>query len=114
MSRDANVAVVEAFFRHIVDKQLARLPIDTDFTTQSPLTPKLSGRAAIDYLERVAANVTAIHIKQHIVEGDWVATLLEEETTHGSLEVFSKFHVVGDRIKEVTVFYDPRRILPGT
>jgi hypothetical protein len=114
MSRDENAAVVESFFARIVDKDLTLLPIDADFTTHSPLTPKLSGQAAIDYLARVSGSVTAIHIKQHIVEGDWVATLLEEETVNGNLEVFSKFHVVGGRIKDVKVFYDPRRILRQT
>jgi len=114
MSRAVNTAVVEAFLTHLVNKELARLPLAAEFTAQSPLTPQVSGQAALDYLKGVAESVKAIHIKQHIVEGDWVATLFDEETVHGDLEVFSKFHIVGGRITDVSVFYDPRRIVPGT
>jgi hypothetical protein len=110
MSRSENVAVVEAFLNGIVSGDLERLPIDGDLTVQSPLTPKLSGRAALEYLKRVGAGVTAIHVRQHIVEGDWVATLFDEETVYGPIAVFSKFHVVAGRIKDAAVFYDPRRI----
>ena len=114
MSRDAKVAVVEAFFRCIVEKDLERLPVEPDFTTESPLTPKRRGPAAIEYLRGVAAGMRAIRIEQHIVEGDWVATLFVEDTVHGELTVFSRFHVVGDRIRDVIVFYDPRRIVRAT
>ena len=59
----------------------------------------------------VSVGVEAIHVEQHIVEGDWVATLFEEQTTHGPLSVFAKFHVVVARITDINVFYDPRRIV---
>ena len=59
MSRNEQVAVVEAFFAAIVSKDLSRLPVDPDLTAESPLTPKLRGRAALEYLRNVAANVEA-------------------------------------------------------
>ncbi len=112
--RDAKAAVVEAFLNGIVRKDLAGLPVDPDLTVESPLIPKLRGQAAMEYLERVSATVKAIQIKQHLVEGDWVATLFEEETIHGSLPVFAKFQVVSERIKDASAFYDPRRITGTT
>jgi ketosteroid isomerase-like protein len=111
MSRNEQVAVVEAFFAAIVSKDLARLPVDPDLTAQSPLTPKLRGRAAVDYLEAVAANVRAIRVARHIVEGDIVATLFEEDTVHGTLPVFATFQIVAGRIVDTRAFYDPRPIL---
>jgi hypothetical protein len=111
MSRDETIAVVESFFACIVSKELDRLPIAPGFTCQSPLTPKLSGRAALDYARAVAAGVKSIRVLQHIVEGDHVATFLEEETVNGPLEVFSKFRLEAGRIEDARVFYDPRRIV---
>ena len=69
-SRDGTVAVVEAFLNCIASKDLARLPVDPALTVQSPLIPKLRGQAAMEYLQGVSAGVTAIRVKQHVVEGD--------------------------------------------
>ncbi|HVN87736.1 MAG TPA: hypothetical protein VMW17_23105 [Candidatus Binatia bacterium] len=73
------------------------------------MIPKLAGKAAMEYVKAVAAAVRRIHIIQHIVEGDHVATLLEEETIYGVLlPILSKFQLESGRIKDVRVFYDPR------
>jgi hypothetical protein len=109
-TRDEQVAVVELFFDCIVRKDFDRIPIGPEYTAQSPLTPKLTGKAALDYLRVVAGAVNAIRIEQHIVEGHNVATLFEEDTVNGTLPVFSRFHIEEGRIKDVRVFYDPRRI----
>ena len=110
MSREETVAVIESFLNCLASKELDRLPIDPELTVESPLTSKLSGQAALEYLKVVAAGVKAIQIRQHIVEGDHVATLLEEDTLHGSLQVFAKFQLESGRIKDTRVFYDPRQI----
>jgi hypothetical protein len=114
-TRDEQVAVVESFLDCIVRKDFDRLPIAPGYTAQSPLTPKLTGRAALDYLRIVAQAVKAIRIERHIVEGHHVATLFEEDTANGTIPVFSCFHIEEGRIKDVRVFYDPRRIVasPG-
>jgi hypothetical protein len=64
----------------------------------------------MDYLRAVAASVESIVVQQHIVEGDWVATMFEAKTVHGPLRVFAGFRVVSGLIKDARVFYDPRRI----
>ena len=102
--------MVESFLDCIVRKDFDRLPIAPEYTAQSPLTPRLTGQAALDYLRIVARAVKAIRIEQHIVEGSHVATLFEEDTANGTLPVFSCFHIEEGRIKGVRVFYDPRRI----
>jgi hypothetical protein len=114
MSRDEKVAVVEAFLRCLASKDLARLPVDPDLTVTSPLIPTLRGRGAMKYLKLVSASVSAIQVKQHVVEGDWVATLFDEETAQGRISVFSKFQIVSQRIKDASVFYDPRRTAGST
>ena len=51
MSRDEKVAVVESFFDCIASGDLDRLPIAPELTVESPLTPKLSGEAAMEYVK---------------------------------------------------------------
>jgi hypothetical protein len=114
MSREENVAAVESFLNCLASKELHRMPIDPDLTVESPLIPKLSGEAAMEYVKAVAAGVNGIRIFQHIVEGNHVATFLEEETINGPLPIFAKFQIEAGRIKDVRVFYDPRRIVGST
>jgi hypothetical protein len=109
-ARESQVALVESFLDCLVRKDLERIPIAPDYSTESPLSGKLTGRAALDYLRIVARAVEAIRVEEHIVEGDRVATLFEEDTADGTLPVFSCFRVERGRIKETRVFYDSRRI----
>lgn len=109
-TRQEQVAVVESYLDCVVRKDFDRLPIAPEYTAESPLTPKLSGQAAVDYLRIVARGIKAIRIEQHIVEGHHVATLFEEDTVHGPLPGFSLWEIEGGRIKDVRVFYDARRI----
>ncbi len=114
MSRDEKVAVVESFLGCIVSGKLEGLPVAPDLTVQSPLTAKLSGAAAMEYVKAVAAGTQSIEIVQHIVEGDHVATLTENQTINGPLSVFAKFEIESGRIKNARVFYDVRRITGST
>ncbi len=109
MSRDEKVAVVESFLGCMASGELGRLPVAPGLTVESPLTPKLSGDAAMEYVKAVAAGTKSIRIVQHIVEGDHVATVSENETVNGPLSVFAKFQIESGRIKDVRVFYDPRQ-----
>ena len=114
VSRDQKIAVVKAFLDCMASGELDRLPITRDLTVESPLTPKLSGAAALAYVKAVAAGTKSIRVVQHIVEANHVATLTENETVNGLLSVFSKFQIEAGRIKDVRVFYDPRQIAGAT
>lgn len=114
MSRTDKIAVVESFLNCLVSKDLAQLPVEPDLTVESPFIARVGGGAAMKYVKRVADSVTAIRVKQHVVEGDFVATLFEEDTVNGSVAVFSLFQVVSERVKGVSVFYDPRKLMPRT
>ena len=65
MSPDEKVAVVESFLNCMASDELDRLPIDPEFTVESPLIPKLSGQAAMEYVKAVAASTTGIRVVQH-------------------------------------------------
>jgi len=109
--REELVAVVESYLEGFVRKEFARLPLASDYIAESPLGGRLSGKEALDYLKVAASRVKGIRIEGHIVEGDHVATLLEEETDRGPLRVFARFRIEAGRIREALVFYDPRRVV---
>ncbi len=113
MSREEKIAVVESFLNGMVSNTVDRLPLAPEFTVETPMTPKVSGEAAMQYVKAVAAGTKRIQVVQHIVEGDHVATLSENETTHGRLSVFFRFQIESGRIKDARVFYDPRQA-PGS
>jgi hypothetical protein len=62
----------------------------------------------MDYVKATSAGTTRIQVVQHIVEGDHVATMSENEMGHGRLPVFARFRIAAGLIEDVRVFYDPR------
>lgn len=94
----------------MITNAVDRLPIDPEFTVESPLVPKLSGQAAMDYVKATAAETKSVRVVQHIVEGNHVATLTENETINGQLSVFARFEIESGHIRSARVFYDARQI----
>jgi hypothetical protein len=54
--------------------------------------------------------VRGIQVKQHIVEGDYVATVFDMETARGVDHVFDRIHIVGGVIKGIQSFYYPKQV----
>jgi hypothetical protein len=46
-------------------------------------------------------------VQQHIVEGEYVATVFHLRTPNGVTMVFDKFRVVDGKLKEINPYYDP-------
>lgn len=46
-------------------------------------------------------------IKQHIVEGEYVATVFDLKTPNGVTVIFDRFRVVDGKLKEINPYYDP-------
>ena len=53
--------------------------------------------------------IKGIRLKQHIVEGDYVATVFDMETINGVDHVFDRIQVVDEEIKGIQVFYYPQQ-----
>jgi hypothetical protein len=72
--------------------------------------PKLTGRATIlGFLTQILPEVKGIQLKQHIVEGDYVATIFDMETVNGVDHVFDRIHIVDGQIKAIHAFYYPEQ-----
>jgi hypothetical protein len=52
--------------------------------------------------------VKSVQTKEHIVEGDFVATVFEMETIFGVDQVFDRVHVCDGELKEIHSFYYPQ------
>ncbi len=109
MSREEKVAVVEAYLDCFVTKNVSDVPFAEDVTFEGPRMPKLMGREMITgFLESIMPAVKGIQVKQHIVEGDYVATVFDMETVNGVDHVFDRIHIVDGEIKGVHAFYYPQ------
>ena len=104
------IATVEAYLNCFVNKNLHQVPFAEDVTFEGPRMPKLMGRQTVlGFLAAVLPAVKSIQVKQHIVEGDYVATVFDMETVNGVDHVFDRIHLVNGEIKGVHVFYYPQQ-----
>src|SRR3954464_15694286 len=102
MSREQKVAVVESYLDCFATKDLSKVSFAEDVTFEGPRMPKLTGRHTIlGFLTSILPMVTGIKLKQHIVEGDYVATLFDMETVNGVDHVFDRIHIIDGKIKGV-------------
>jgi hypothetical protein len=114
MSREEKVAVVEAYLDCFATKDLSKVSFADDVTFESPRMPKLAGRATIlGFLAQILPMVRGVRLKQHIVEGDYVATLFNMETVNGVDHVFDRIHIVDGQIKSIHAFYYPEQTSEG-
>jgi hypothetical protein len=101
ISREQKVAVVEAYLDCFATKDLSKVSFAEDATFEGPRMPKLTGRATVlGFLTQILPMVSGIQLKQHIVEGDYVATLFDMETVNGVDHVFDRIHIVDGQIKD--------------
>ena len=110
MSREEKVAVVEAYLDCFATKDLSKVSFAEDVTFEGPRMPKLAGRATVlGFLAHILPMVRGIQFKQHIVEGDYVATVFDMETVNGVDQVFDRIHILGGQIKSIHAFYYPKQ-----
>jgi hypothetical protein len=108
MSRSENIAVVERYLNGLARKDLSSVPFAADMTFEGPLMPKLAGRETIvGFLTSILPLIRGIEIKQHIVDGNYVATVFDMETINGVDHVIDLCLVVSGELKEVRAFYYP-------
>ncbi|MGA7313536.1 MAG: nuclear transport factor 2 family protein [Silvibacterium sp.] len=110
MSREQKVAVVEAYLDCFATKDLSEVSFAEDVTFEGPRMPKLTGRPSIlGFLTQILPMIKGIQLKQHIVEGDHVATVFDMETVNGVDHVCDWIHIVDGQIKAIRAFYYPEQ-----
>ncbi|KAA6465283.1 nuclear transport factor 2 family protein [Acidobacteria bacterium AB60] len=110
MSREEQIRTVEAYLNCFATKDLSNVSFAEDVTFEGPRMPKLTGREVIlGFLTSILPMVKGIELKQHIVEGDYIATLFDMETVNGVDHVFDRIHIVDGEIKGIHAFYYPQQ-----
>lgn len=111
MSREQKIAAVEAYVSYFATKDLSEVPLAEDATFEGPLVPKLTGRQTIKgFLASILQMVKGVQVKQHIADGDYVATIFDMETENGVDHVFDCIHIIDGEIKDIRTFYYPKRL----
>jgi hypothetical protein len=109
--RDELISVVEKYLDGLRRKDLSGVPFAPDVTFESPLSPKLTGeREVVGFLSGMFPAIKDIRVIQHIVEGEYVATIFDFDTTFGVIPVFDCFRVSDGKLSQIRPFYDPRPI----
>src|SRR5262245_22211164 len=109
MSRDQKVAAVDAYLDCFKTKDLSGVPLAENVTFEGPLVGTLSGPKTVKgFLASILPMVKGVHVKQHIVEGNYVATVFDMERVNGVDRVFDLIRVVEGEITEIRTFYYPR------
>lgn len=114
MDRAKKVEIVESYINGLGNKRdFTGVPFAQDVTFENPMTPKLHGAEAVTkYLSGLFPAIKGCRIKDHIVEGEYVASLFDFETVFGVIPVFDRFRLDLEKgqIKEIRPYYDPRPI----
>jgi hypothetical protein len=111
MTRSEKIAVVDRYFKGLVDKDLTFVSFAANISFEGPLMPKLTGRDTIlGFLNSILPMIKDVQVKQHIVDGDYVATVLDMETVNGVDHVVDVCLVMNNEIAEVRAFYYPSQV----
>lgn len=109
--RESNVEAVEGYLDAIRSKDLRRAPVASDIFITDPLVGELTGEEAWrGFVGQMLPAINGVTVRQHVVEGDLVATLWEADTVWGVIPILELFRVEDGRIKEARAFLDPRPI----
>jgi hypothetical protein len=109
MSRDEIIVIAEAYLNGLAKKDLSNVPFAADITFEGPRVPKLIGRqSVVGFLTRIMPLIKRIQIKQHLVDGEFVATMFDMETVNGTDKVFDWIHVSDGQLKAIRSFYYPQ------
>ena len=110
MQRSENIDVVESYLKGLVSKDLSSVPFASGITFEGPLMPKLAGREIIvGFLSNILPLIKGIEIKQHIADGEYVATVFDMETVNGVDHVVDLCRVIDGELTEIRAFYYPNQ-----
>jgi hypothetical protein len=111
MLREQKVAAVEAYLDGFKKRDFAGVPLAEDVIFGGPLMPNLSGRQTVlGFLNMILPSVKSVTSRQHIVEGDFVATMFDMETVNGTDHVVDWIRVEAGEIKSIHAFYYPQQL----
>jgi hypothetical protein len=115
MLREEMVRLVENYLEGMRTKDPSKFSLAENVRFEGPQMPTLNGRKTVlGFLQKIMfPAVKNIQVKKHIVEGDYVATVFDMETTHGVDHVFDLIQVCDGQISAVHAFFYPQQRAAG-
>ena len=111
MAPNINVDVVTRYLEALETGDLDQIPLADDVSFESPLSSRIRGRAGVlEVLRGMLPVIQKVTVRDHITDGEWIATRFELATPFGAVEVFDRFRVVNGMLAEIRPYYDPRVI----
>jgi hypothetical protein len=101
------VSIAESYITGLGSGDFSDVSFAEDISYESPLTPRVQGQEAIDFLSGLFPLMRGSEILQHIVEGEYIASLFILHTPNGKTHLFDKFRVIEGKLKEINPYYDP-------
>ena len=109
MSPDVAIEVVERYLDALKTGALTDVPLAADVTFESPLAARVTGREAVlEALRSMLPAVLGVTVRDHIADGEFVASRFELATPFGQIDVFDRFRVVNGELAEIRPYFDPR------
>jgi catechol 2,3-dioxygenase-like lactoylglutathione lyase family enzyme/ketosteroid isomerase-like protein len=111
MSPNVAIEVVERYLDALKTGALSDVPLAADVTFESPLSARVKGREGVlEALRSMLPAVLGVTVRDHLADGEFVATRFDLTTPFGEIEVFDRFRVVNGELAEIRPYYDPRVI----
>ena len=111
MAPNVGIEVVERYLEALETGNLNAVPFAEDVTFESPLAARVTGREAVlDALRGILPAVLGVTVRDHIADGELVASRFELKTPFGHIEVFDRFRLVDGLLAGIRPYYDPRII----
>jgi catechol 2,3-dioxygenase-like lactoylglutathione lyase family enzyme len=115
MAPNVSIDVVERYLAALQTGDLDSVPFAEGVAFESPLQTRVSGRAAVkDALSGMLPVIKKVTVRDHIANGEWVASRFTLTTAFGEIEIFDRFRVVNGLLTELRPYYDPRAITNAT
>lgn len=100
--------MVEDYLTGLRTKDLGRVAFAPDVCFEGPTTPPLYGvEVLVRFLSAQFPAIRDVRVKQHLVDGDYVATVFDFDTVYGVIPVFDLFHVVHGKLQHIQPYFDP-------
>jgi glyoxylase I family protein len=114
MSPNVAIEVVEKYLDALQTGNLIDVPFAADVTFESPLASRVTGRdEVLDALRGILPAVLGVDVRDHVADGEYVASRFTLKTSFGPIDVFDRFRVVNGLLAEIRPYYDPRVITEG-
>lgn len=111
MSREQNIGLVESYLACFASKDPSNVPFADGVVFEGPTWPTLTGRQTVlSFLRLILPGIQRAEVKQHIVEGDHIATIFDLETDRGVDHVCDCIEIANGEITRVQAFFYPRPI----